>query len=188
MKHLLTAIALLLTATQAHALVDGRIKRYVTAAELLAGAPPTQVVLGYALDNDTLYFYNGTAWVAASSLTEPITGATSLDASDCGKTFFVTDDADGDAISLPATIAGCEYRFVFVGSDGGALVDISPAAADAVHGSCTLASSVLELSGSDGADFGFTKSTINTGDRVSIIGDGSVGWFITECAGILANN
>lgn len=127
-------------------------------------------------------------YVRSKRATEQITGITSLDADDCGKTFFVTDAADADVISLPSTIAGCEYRFVFVGSDGGALVDVSPDSADAVHGSCTLAASVLELSGSDDADFGLTKATINTGDRFSILGDGTEGWYVTECAGILANN
>lgn len=117
-----------------------------------------------------------------------VTGTATLTTADCGQTIFVTAGIDTKTITLPATVAGCTYKFVYTGADGGALLDISPNASDAVHGSCTLAASVLELSGSDDADFGFTKATINTGDTVTITGDGSVGWFIEACAGILANN
>lgn len=117
-----------------------------------------------------------------------VTGSDTLTRADCGKTILVTAGIDGSSITLPATIEGCVLTFVYTGADGGALLDISPNSADGVHGSCTLASSVLELSGTDDADFGFTKATINTGDTVTIVGDGSVGWFITACTGILANN
>lgn len=120
--------------------------------------------------------------------TAAISGTTALTSADCGIVQMVDAGIDTETITLPATSAGCVYEFIYTGADGGALLDISPAAADAVHGSCTLAASVLELSGADDADFGFTKATINTGDRVTIVGDGSVGWFVSDCAGILANN
>jgi len=125
---------------------------------------------------------------AAISGTDSLIAAVTLDATDCGKILFVTDAADGDAITLPATIAGCEYTFMFVGSDDGALIDISPNANDAAHGSCTLAASVMELSGTDDADFGLTKSGANTGDTMTIMGDGTEGWYVTTCTGIWANN
>jgi hypothetical protein len=35
---------------------------------------------------------------------------------------------------------------------------------------------------------GFTKATINTGDTMTMIGDGGEGWYVTACAGIAANN
>ena len=117
-----------------------------------------------------------------------VSALTTLDASDCGTWIFIGDTGDADTITLPSTIAGCPLRFMFTGTDHGALVDISPAAADAIHGSCTLAASVLEFNGTDDNDIGCTKATCNTGDTISLIGDGNQGWFVTTCTGIWANN
>lgn len=118
-----------------------------------------------------------------------ITAGPALDASDCGTPQFITAAHDTSTITLPATIAGCQLQFVYVGADGGALVDISPNASDGVHGSCTLSGSVVEFSGSDNADIGLTKGTANTGDTITLIGDDAgVGWMVTACTGIWANN
>jgi hypothetical protein len=149
----------------------------------------TSTLTGAVTMASTLAVTGGiTATGGVTQATSEITGNQTLTSAECGTVMFVTAAIDTNTITLPATSAGCVYEFVYNGADGGALLDISPQAADAVHGSCTLAASVLELSGSDDADFGFTKATINTGDRVTIVGDGSVGWFVTDCAGILANN
>lgn len=131
----------------------------------------------------TLLFEPG---VRFSSIT--ITGALTLDTDDCGKTLYVTAGIDTATITLPATVDGCEYRVVYTGADGGALLDISPAAADAIHGSCTLAASVLEFNGTDDNDVGLTKTTANTSDTITLLGDGSAGWYTQSCTGIWANN
>lgn len=120
--------------------------------------------------------------------TGSITTTTTLTAADCGEIQFVTAGIDTKSITLPATSAGCVYTFMYVGADGGALLDISPNASDAVHGSCTLAASVLEFSGTDDADIGLTKATANTGDTITLAGDGTEGWYVTTCTGIWANN
>lgn len=117
-----------------------------------------------------------------------VTDTATLTAADCGSLITVSAGIDTKTITLPATVAGCEYKFNYIGADGGALVDISPDADDAIHGSCTLAASVVEFSGTDNADIGLTKATANTGDTITIIGDGGEGWYVTACAGIWANN
>lgn len=119
--------------------------------------------------------------------TTTISGVTTLDASDCGKTHFVDAAADDDLITLPATIAGCELRFVYVGADDSCLIELSPNANDGIHGLCTLAASIVEFSGTDDADVKLTKATSGTGDSMTLIGDGSVGWYVTACNGIWAN-
>jgi hypothetical protein len=117
-------------------------------------------------------------------------GGTTLGSDDCGRVVMVTAGVDGNTINLPTTILGCKITLMYTGADGGALVDVSPndAVADGIHGSCTLAGSVVEFSGTDDADIGLTKATANTGDTISLIGDGSVGWFVLTCTGIWANN
>lgn len=115
-------------------------------------------------------------------------GNLTLDASDCGKTIIVDAGDDSFTTTLPATIAGCEFKWVYVGADGGALLDISPNASDGIYGGCTLAASVVTFSGTDDADVGITKDTINKGDMISIIGDGVDGWVTTGALGICANN
>lgn len=117
-----------------------------------------------------------------------VTDTTTLTSADCGQLITVSAGIDTKTITLPATIDGCTYTIVYIGADGGALVDISPNAADGIHGSCTLAASVLEFSGTDDADIGLTKATANTGDTITLAGDGGVGWYVTACAGIWANN
>lgn len=120
--------------------------------------------------------------------TGSITDTTALAAADCGEVQFTTAGIDTKTITLPATIAGCEYTIMYVGADGGALVDVSPNASDAIHGSCTLAASVVEFSGTDDADIGLTKATANTGDTITLVGDGTEGWYVKTCTGIWANN
>lgn len=148
----------------------------------------TLAVTGAATLSSTLAVTGATTTAAHVMGTTTITGADTLDASDCGKVHFVTAGIDGASITLPSTIAGCVLKFIYTGADDAALLDISPAAADAIHGTCTLASSVVEFNGTDDNDVGFTKATINTGDTMTLNGDGSAGWYVTACAGIAANN
>lgn len=120
-----------------------------------------------------------------------ITGATTLDASDCGKPLFVTAGIDTLSITLPALSAvpaGCALSFYYVGADGGALLDISPNAADGVEGGCTLAASVVTFSGTDDADIGLTKATGLTGDTITLVSGNADDWYVKACQGIWANN
>jgi hypothetical protein len=117
----------------------------------------------------------------------PITGVTTLDASNCGQTHFVTVAADGDDITLPAPTAGCRLEFIYTGADNGCDLDIVVGTDDAIHGTCTVAAAATEYSGVDDADIRLTKATSNTGDRITLVSDGVEGWYIAECAGIWVN-
>lgn len=152
------------------------------------GSADLTSALRYSSANDleTFTFNAGVGHAAVS-----VTGAATLDASDCGKPIFVTAAHDGNSITLPALTAvpaGCIFRFHYVGADGGALLDISPNASDGIEGSCTLAASVVEFSGTDDADVGLTKATIKKGDTITIESGDADDWYASAIQGICANN
>ena len=118
-------------------------------------------------------------------IVETITANRTLLPSDSDKVFLIATDAL--VVTLPATAEGLTYTFINSGSDGNNIITISPAAADAIHGTFILAASVVELSGVDDKDMINTKATANTGDMAVIIGDGVEGWFKTEGTGIWAS-
>lgn len=146
----------------------------------------TLIRLDTTTSTQNVLFGGGTAHSAVS-----ITGATTLDASDCGKPLFVTAGIDTAAITLPALAtvpAGCVYKFMYVGADAGALLDISPNAADGIEGGCTLAASVVYFSGADDGDVGLTKATILTGDTITLTSGDADDWYATAIQGICAGN
>ena len=114
-----------------------------------------------------------------------LTASKTLTAEDSGKIFLIGTDAL--VITLPPTAEGLIYTFVNSGADGGAIITVSPAAADAIHGVFTLAASIVELSGTDNKDMINTKATAGTGDHARIVADGSVGWFVIGGSGIWAS-
>jgi len=127
----------------------------------------------------------------AASATVAITTDITLDASDCGKHMFVTAAFDTHAITLPALTAvpgGCTYYIHYTGADAGALIDISPNSADGIEGSCTLAASVVNFSGTDDADVGLTKASILTGDCINLTAGNADDWYAWGIQGICANN
>ena len=128
----------------------------------------------------------------AGAVTAIVGANVTLDASDCGKWHTVSAAFDTFLITLPALTAvpaGCELKFYYIGADGGALLDITPNAADGIEGSCTLAASVVELSGTDDADVGLTKATIKKGDTMTITNVGDADdWYADRIQGICANN
>ena len=119
------------------------------------------------------------------SMVETLTANKTLDAEDSGKVFLIATDSL--TITLPATKSGLDYTFVNSGGDGNNIITISPNASDALHGTITLAASVVELSGTDDKDLINTKATANTGDMVRIVGDGSAGWYVVGSTGIWAS-
>jgi len=120
---------------------------------------------------------------------ETITASRTLTAGDSGKTFLVGTDAL--VITLPsAAVAGIIYTFVNSGADGAAIITISPAAADGINGTITLAASVVVLSGTVDKDLINTKATATTGDSVTLFSSGTVGtkgWMVTSSTGIWAS-
>ena len=115
---------------------------------------------------------------------ETVTANKTLTAEDSGKVFLC--GTDNVVFTLPATVAGLKYTFINTGADGAAKISISPVAADAIHGT-TNASTNVVLSGVDDKDAINTKATATTGDNISIVGDGSVGWYVVGCHGIWAS-
>jgi hypothetical protein len=92
-------------------------------------------------------------------------------------TVFIATAADVE-FTLPATAIGLTYTFVFKVPSAGVGGQVSPAAADKIMGN-----------GFTSAD---NKAAINSGatdregDSITVVGDGSAGWFIVGLTGTWA--
>ena len=118
---------------------------------------------------------------------ETISASQSLDAGDSNKTFLIGTDAL--VMTLPATVAGLRYTFINSGADGNNIMTISPAAADGIAGTITLAGTVVQLDGTVNKDAINTKASALLGDSITLIGSGVTGvgaWFVEGSAGIFA--
>lgn len=118
---------------------------------------------------------------------EVITANKTLTVEDSGKTFLVATDAL--VITLPSTVSGVEYTFVNSGAAGNNIITVSPAAADGIAGTITLAATVVVLDGTVNKDLINTKASSVAGDACSIIATGTAGvtaWTIKNSAGIWA--
>ncbi len=123
----------------------------------------------------------------AARVVETISASKTLDASDSGKVFLIATDAL--AITLPATIEGWYASFYMTGADGAAIITLSPAAADGIAGTVTLAASVVQMDGTVDKDFILTKATGLKGDGCTIVGTGVTGtsaYVIESSTGIWA--
>lgn len=117
-----------------------------------------------------------------------ITANTTLRVEDSGKTFMVATDAL--VITLPSTILGLDYTFMNSGADGNNIITVSPAAADGISGTVTLAAAVVELSGVVDKDLINTKASSISGDTTRIVGTGTAGteaWLLKSSTGIWAS-
>jgi len=123
--------------------------------------------------------------LGSKRLVQTVTASRTLTVEESGGVFLVGTDAL--TITLPATVAGVEYTFINSGADGNNIITISPNASDAIHGTITLAASVVELSGTDDKDLINTKASSTTGNTVTLIGDGTVGWYVKASTGIWAS-
>lgn len=96
---------------------------------------------------------------------ETLAGTKTFDAQDCGKAFFCTDAADGDALTLPAIADGLDdILIVAIGAFGSTGIVISPAAADNIR--------AADLAAVDDKDLLLTKATQRRGDYARIfLGD-----------------
>jgi hypothetical protein len=101
-----------------------------------------------------------------------ITGNTTLDANSTGTTYTVTADA---VITLPSTAIGVTYTFINAGLDAAVLITLSPASADLIRGQ--------GYAGAANTDHINTKTTAKKGDYCTIVGDGSLGWYIQRQSG-----
>ena len=117
-------------------------------------------------------------WV--ENYVETVTADKALSYGDSGKVFLVGTDAL--TITLPATKAGVRYTFINSGADDAVLITVSPNASDKIIG--TIAA--VSMTASDDGDLTNTKSGANKGDWVTIVGDGSDGWYIVGGDGVWA--
>lgn len=127
---------------------------------------------------------------AFDGVNPPVTIATDnvvLTAADSGGIFGIGTDAK--AFTLPSTAAGLKYTFVNTGAAGNNILTISPAAADGISGTITLAATVVVDAGVVNKDLINTKATSKAGDAVTLIGTGVAGvtaWVIVSSTGIWA--
>lgn len=119
------------------------------------------------------------------NLVEVITASKTLTYEDSGKVFLIATDAL--VVTLPATKAGVSYTFINSGADGNNIITISPNANDAVFGSIANAAADSVSGGVADKDIINTKATANKGDRITLVGDGSDGWYIAGGVGIWAS-
>jgi hypothetical protein len=141
-----------------------------------------------------LVVFNGTdeVWevlVKANNKTpyELVDDDTILTAADHNKVFAIATDAK--TFTLPATIAGFECEFINLGAAGDVGFSVSPAAADGIVGTFTLAASVVSVDGTVNKDIINTKATALPGNRVRLFGTGVTGtsaWVVKTATGIFA--
>jgi hypothetical protein len=96
---------------------------------------------------------------------------------------------DAKVITLPSTKAGLLYRIVNMGATTNNIVTISPAAADGISGTFTLAATVVVDAGVVNKDIVNTKATSQCGDNVLLLGTGVAGtkaWIALTSEGIWA--
>ena len=119
--------------------------------------------------------YDGEIYHAGEP-TETATAAKTLDAEDVAK--IMKCDSDDTVYTLPATAAGLTFTILNTCSAGGCKMSFSPHTNDMIMG--------IDVTGSDGKDLINTKSTQATGDMCTVVGDGSIGWYIKEVHGTWA--
>ncbi len=98
----------------------------------------------------------------------------------------VIANADNDVVTLPAVAAGNLGQRVTVlslAADGAAKVSISPNASDGIYGTVV----GVSLSGTDDKDAVLTKATMNKGDYIILVSDGSTGWAVIGGVGVFAS-
>ena len=125
-----------------------------------------------------------TANVQPYQKTGVIAATVALTDADNGRVFEVATDAL--VITLPSVASNLRYTFVNTGADGANIITISPAAADGIHGTITLAGTVVQLSGTVNKDLINTKATSFTGNTVVLQGT-SAGWVVISSTGIWAS-
>lgn len=114
-----------------------------------------------------------------------ITADKTLSYENSGNVFLIGTDAL--TVTLPATKKGVCYTFINSGADGNNLITLSPDEDDAIFGTIANAAADSVSGGADDKDIVNTKETANKGDRITLVGDGVDGWYITEGVGIWAS-
>ena len=130
-------------------------------------------VVGRVLSQDTVLLDPAEEY---DELMELEDGNKTLDAEDVGKVFYVKKDAA--AITLPATSVGLMFTIVNCGQDGDCKVSVSPNALDKIMGP--------DIAGTDNKDLINTKATAKCMDRVTVIAEGTNGYYVAAIRGVWA--
>lgn len=101
-----------------------------------------------------------------------------------GTTFFCSTSGGEVIVQLPATVAGVGYTFI---ADvdlgvGYSPLRISPNKADKIEGTWSTSSTTTYFvvnGGTDDYDILGASGAIVAGDYITVLGDGSIGWYIT---------
>jgi len=124
------------------------------------------------------------------TVTAVVGGATTLTAAQSGSVLSISSASGAAVVTLPATASGLEYTFLAsVGTGTGqAAINISPAKVDSIAGTfCSGASGYVTIAATDDYDIDGASGSINAGDYITLVGDGSAGWFITGGIGVWAS-
>lgn len=103
-----------------------------------------------------------------------------LTSANSGNTYFITNTGDTTAITvtLPATAAGVKYTFIRATATTVADIRIDPAAADKIQGK--------GITAADASAYVSEGSADAVGDLITIVGDGTDGWFVIDERGTWA--
>jgi len=121
---------------------------------------------GSLLGTGKVTFYD--QLVHSSADVETLTQAKTLDAQDTGKIF--ESALDSMVYTLPATAYGYTFTFVNTAADSSAKLSISPHSDDKIMGP--------DIAGVDDKDLINTAATQDKGDTVTLVGDGSLGYYV----------
>ena len=131
-----------------------------------------KVYIGGSLTIADKFTYAGQLYHAGMDL-ETKTVNYSLDSDDCGK--IMQSATDGFVFTLPSTTIGWNYTIVNTAVAGAAKISVSPAIGDKISG--------IDFTAQDNKDIINTKDTAKQGDRIRLLGDGNIGWYVVECDG-----
>ncbi len=118
-------------------------------------------------------------------------GTTTVATTDCGKVFTAAADANGvfNLFNIATANKGCEITFINVGADTNNLLTINPDDSDTIDCiSLSNAAAAVDIEGSAGDAISNTKATAEQGDNLTLVSDGTSGWYCKgHAAGIWAD-
>ena len=114
----------------------------------------------------------------------PISGNRTVTVDDHNCTYTVNVNA---VFTLPAVTADLKgMKLHAICAVEGAQATFTPASADGIYGT-TNASTNVVFSGTDGAGIKNTSVSALKGDNITLMCDGSTGWYVVGCHGVWAN-
>ena len=120
-----------------------------------------------------------------SKIVSTKSNGTTLAASESGS--VILQSTNSATITLPATVAGLRYTFVWAGT-AGQTFNISPNSSDKIMGSIldvadgNIVTAASSGAGTDNKDLKLDGGS-QVGDRVTLVADGDSGWYIEEALG-----